>query len=110
MNALRAKRIFPGDGEVLDEIPMQEADDLLKIYREERQRELCFEGQRWFDLRRFGMPEIKKIWQLNEQQNETYVLREGDPMYVLSIPSEAIDRNGKLEQNPGASEPQRMPL
>ena len=110
LNALRAKRIFPGDGEVLDEIPMQEADDLLKIYREERQRELCFEGQRWFDLRRFGMPEIKKIWQLNEQQNETYVLREGDPMYVLSIPSEAIDRNGKLEQNPGASEPQRMPL
>ena len=82
----------------------------MKIYREERQRELCFEGQRWFDLRRFGMPEIKKIWQLNEQQNETYVLREGDPMYVLSIPSEAIDRNGKLEQNPGASEPQRMPL
>lgn len=110
LNALRAKRIFPGEGKVLEKIPMQEADGLLKIYLEERQRELCFEGQRWFDLRRFGMPEMKKIWRLNEQQNETYVLKEGDPMYVLSIPSEVIDRNGKLEQNPGALEPQRMPL
>lgn len=110
LNELRAKRIFPGEGNDLELIPMQGADALLQVYREERQRELCFEGQRWFDLRRFGMPEIQKIWWVNEQQNEVYVLKERDPMYVLSIPSEAMDRNGKLEQNPGASEPQRMPL
>lgn len=110
LNELRAKRIFPGEGDVLEKITMQDADVLLKIYQEERQRELCFEGQRWFDLRRFGMPRITKIWKVNEQQSEIYELKERDPMYVLSIPSKAIDRNGRLEQNPGASGSQRKPM
>lgn len=29
--------------------------DLIRKIREERRRELCFEGQRWFDLRRYGV-------------------------------------------------------
>ncbi|MGN6416011.1 MAG: RagB/SusD family nutrient uptake outer membrane protein [Pseudobacter sp.] len=31
--------------------------DLMQKIREERRRELCFEGQRWFDLRRYGVNE-----------------------------------------------------
>ena len=27
--------------------------DLIKLIREERERELCLEGHRWFDLRRY---------------------------------------------------------
>lgn len=110
LNTLRAKRIFAGEGNVLDAIPMQDADVLLQLCREERQRELCFEGQRWFDLRRYGMPRVEKVWCVNEQQNERYALEARDQMYVLSIPSEAMDRNDKLVQNPGASQGTRMPL
>ena len=110
LNELRAKRIYAGEGNVLEELPMQDADALLELCREERRRELCFEGQRWFDLRRYGMPRIEKIWCVNEQQNERYALEERDQMYVLAIPSEAMERNDKLEQNPGASQGTRMPL
>lgn len=31
------------------------ADNLIENCREERRREFCFEGMRWFDLRRYGM-------------------------------------------------------
>lgn len=31
------------------------ADNLIEKCREERRREFCFEGMRWFDLRRYGM-------------------------------------------------------
>lgn len=110
LNELRSKRIYAGEGNVLEDIPMQAADVLLNLYKEERRKELCFEGQRWFDLRRYGMPRIEKVWCVNEQQNETYALEERDLMYVLAIPSEAMDRNDKLEQNPGASQGTRMPL
>ena len=29
------------------------------LLTEERRKELCYEGQRWFDLRRYGMPSIQ---------------------------------------------------
>ena len=39
------------------EIPQWQASgaELIGKIREERRRELCFEGQRWFDLRRYGV-------------------------------------------------------
>lgn len=39
--------------------------DLIDLIRKERRRELCFEGHRWFDLRRYSVcpkyPELKSI-------------------------------------------------
>ena len=49
INALRAKRFAsaspaPADG-----------NQLVNFIRDERRRELCFEGHRWFDLRRYAV-------------------------------------------------------
>lgn len=32
-----------------------EGEDLVNLIRDERRRELCFEGHRWFDLRRYAV-------------------------------------------------------
>ncbi len=38
---------------------------MIRLIRKERRREFCFEGQRWFDLRRYAVsskfPETKSI-------------------------------------------------
>lgn len=76
-------------------------ETLVNKIREERRKELCFEGQRWFDLRRYGMPSFTHRW-----QGQTYTLRQNDPSYTLPIMRQIIDRNNQLQQNPLA--PQRV--
>jgi hypothetical protein len=73
--------------------------DLLSKIREERRRELCFEGHRWFDLRRYGMPSITHEWHL-DGETYRYVLQEKDPGYTLPIPQYVMDVNRSLNQNP----------
>ncbi len=70
-------------------------NDLIKGVREERRRELFGEFHRWYDLRRYGMPEI-----VHQYNNETYVLHEGDPRYVLQIPQVELDFNPSMQKNP----------
>lgn len=74
-------------------------NELIEFVRAERRRELCFEGHRWFDLRRWGMPEIKHAWHSSENTTNVYTLKEKDLMYTVPIPKEAMDLNSKLEQN-----------
>lgn len=109
LNAFRAKRLVAKNGDVLPEIPMQAAEDLLEIYRKERRKELCYEGQRWFDLRRYGMPRLEKPWMLSSTEKEIFVLEECDPMYALDIPTNVMDLNEMLEQNPNVPNSGRMP-
>ena len=75
-------------------------DDLLEAIRTERRKELCYEGHRWFDLRRQGMPEITHVYR-PEKGGQTYVytLRHNDPMYTLPLPSCLFDQNSALVQN-----------
>lgn len=76
-------------------------DDLLTFYKEERRRELAFEDHRWFDLRRYGMPEITHVYQGSESEiPATYVLPQGSDRYVLPIPRSVLDKNYNLEANP----------
>ena len=76
-------------------------DELLEFYKEERRRELAFEDHRWFDLRRYGMPEIKHVYQGSESEIPvTYVLEQGSERYVLPIPRSVLDKNYNLEANP----------
>ncbi|WP_289621553.1 RagB/SusD family nutrient uptake outer membrane protein [Bacteroides congonensis] len=70
-------------------------DALIERIREERRKELCFEGQRWFDLRRYGMPSFTRKW-----GELTYKLEEKDRSYTMPIPNEVLDKNMRLEQNP----------
>ena len=77
------------------------ADELMTKVREERRVELCFENpHRWFDLRRYGMPEIKHVWYDQTGVATTYTLEKKDLGYVLQIPLEATSANKNLEQNP----------
>ena len=52
-------------------VGINNADELVTFTREERRRELCFENHRWFDLRRYGMPEIKHTWHASATDTKT---------------------------------------
>ena len=74
---------------------------LLDAIRLERRKELCFEGHRWFDLRRQGMPEIKHTYKAEKGGAVyEYVLQQGDPMYTLPFPNSVVLQNRALVQNP----------
>lgn len=105
LNTLLEKRFDPED---FEEVEFESNSDLVQFVREERRRELCYEGHRWFDLRRWGMPAITHTWYDNESQSSDYTLQEGDPLYTIPIPDEALQSNSSLEQNelPGKRLPQ----
>ncbi|SEW53364.1 SusD family protein [Chitinophaga arvensicola] len=86
---------------------------LAAFVRDERRRELSFEGHRWFDLKRYAVnsvyPFSKKII---HQYTDVFfggspfvkaslALEPNDPAYVFPIPADAIIFNqGVLKQNP----------
>lgn len=98
LNTLLEKRYAPG---TFTPVSALTGEALVNKIREERRKELCFEGQRWFDLRRYGMPSFTRTW-----DGHVYTLTENDRSYTLPIAREIIDRNNQLEQNPLA--PQRV--
>jgi len=68
-------------------------NELLEIILSERRRELFSEwGHRWFDLQRFGKPEI-----LLEKENSNWATTS----LLLPIPSSERMKNPNLGQNPG---------
>lgn len=101
LNQLRSNRIanyvnltpadFPNEAALLDKIKV------------ERRCELCYEeAHRWWDLRRWGQPEITHNW-LNK---ERYVLHQKDAAYVLNFPKKELEFNTELQQN---IRPERAP-
>ena len=95
INDLREKRYATGTYEEVS----YSGDELLNFIREERRRELCFEGQRWFDLRRYGMPSFKRQWTELGRYVGSYIMEKEDPAYTLPIPAKILDRNPALIQN-----------
>lgn len=100
LNQLRRHKFDPNYGAdpsyfmlQLADYPSQPAQ--IAVVRQERRRELCFEFHRWYDLRRYGMPEIT-----HTHGGETYVLAAGDPRYVLQIPQRELDYNPEMKKNP----------
>lgn len=77
--------------------------DLIQEIRDERRRELCFEGQRWFDLRRYAVckdyPLLKSVVHVfNAYSNSNaflsthiYVLPALDPAFTFSIPPAILE-------------------
>lgn len=96
LNTLRSKRFDPEDFED-EEFATQE--ELIDFVRDERRRELCFEGHRWFDLRRWGMPSFTHKWHDNADNTSTFRIEENDLLYTIPIPEEALQMNSSLEQN-----------
>lgn len=100
LNYLRAARYDTRNEEYVPKEDFESTEELLNFCLEERRRELSFEDHRWFDLRRYGMPELKHTITLTEGNPQEYVLSKGDKRYVLQIPKVVMDRNYNLEQNP----------
>jgi starch-binding outer membrane protein, SusD/RagB family len=110
INTLRQARFRPVD---FTAVSLSGAD-LVNFIRDERRRELCFEGHRWFDLKRYAInpqyPFTKTIVHTYSDAatfgspvvlKATLTLLPGDPDYLIPIPDEAIQFNqGVLVQNP----------
>lgn len=96
LNTLRKMRFDPEDFED-EEFDSQE--ELVQFIRDERRRELCFEGHRWFDLRRWGMPAFTHKWYDDSESTSSYSLEEGDLLYTVPLPDEALNMNSSLVQN-----------
>ena len=96
LNTLLENRFDPED---FEEVEFGSNAELVQFIRDERRRELCYEVHRWFDLRRWGMPAITHTWHDTESQSSSYTLQEGDLLYTIPIPDEALQSNSSLEQN-----------
>lgn len=75
---------------------------MLDAILKERRLELAFEGQRWFDLVRYGKVE-EVMNDLNTRDSGRLPIRRAftETSYLFPIPSTAIDLNTNLVQNPG---------
>ena len=92
-------------------------EGLRKALRYERKAELCNEGFRWFDIRRWKIAEeclrpIPKAWNIEGDTPEKFYklvdMKENDTRifttpkhYWLAIPNSQLNINGQLVQNPG---------
>ena len=89
-------------------------EELINEIRLERRKELCFEGHRWFDLRRYAVcekyPHSQKIIHafnvFDGNQNfwdrtDIYELPENDPAYVMQIPKSVLEYDKtQMPENP----------
>ncbi len=92
-------------------------DQMREKIRYERRIELCFEGSRYHDVRRWGIANtdgVSKgdVYRMKITKDvvtgnytytpEVYYTRKFEDKYILfPIPQEEIDKNSNLEQNPG---------
>ncbi|MFV0265549.1 MAG: RagB/SusD family nutrient uptake outer membrane protein [Draconibacterium sp.] len=95
MNTLRKVRFRPKYYVSYKFNNFKTQQELIDAVLLERRKELCYEGHRWFDLKRNGAPEI--IHYFNGQQ---YTLEQNDPRYVLQIPDNELINNPEIKKNP----------
>lgn len=121
LKELRKNRFKPED---LDEVSAG-GRELVEFIRDERRRELCFEGHRWFDLRRYAVnteyPFTKPIEHVSYAWAQgagvyaqgKYVLQPYDrdaAAYVLPIPPYAIEFNEGGLNNEERNERPMLPI
>lgn len=108
LNELRKKRIVGYREKVFP------ANEIIEEVRKERRRELCFEGHRWFDLRRYAVCEkapykrvIEHVFPLYDSENrnlfkeaEKYRLEEDDLAYTFALPKEILEFDPGMPDNP----------
>lgn len=111
LERLREKRIVAANYTPVN----YSGNELIHFIRDERRRELCFEGHRWFDLRRYAVNsrcpfqtevlhdkyEVNANWEVEYQG--TYRLKrynENSASYVLPVPQHVIEFNrGEIKDN-----------
>jgi hypothetical protein len=97
INTIRKFRYAKGK---VDNASATSAQDALDIVKKERRLELCFEGFRWFDLRRWDRPRIEHFYTTSNVMGagETFVLEENDPAYTLPLPTYIRDINMEIKR------------
>ncbi len=116
LNTLRRHRITDVENVSLS------GSALVQMIREERERELCLEGHRWFDLRRYQVDEQYPFSKTIEHTMTWYVYRNymnlpsqinyyrlepGDAAYTLNIPKTVRDFQTSIGSN---ERPDRQPF
>lgn len=116
LNKLRDSRILNNTAVSLS------GKELITFVREERERELCFEGHRWFDLRRYSVdtkyPQTTTIehtfstytyvdYENKRQETYYYRLLPNDDAYTLDIPYNVRNFQKSIGSN---SRPARQPF
>ncbi|MBR5461699.1 RagB/SusD family nutrient uptake outer membrane protein [Butyricimonas virosa] len=121
---LRKKRFKP---ENLTSLDQYSGEKLVEFIREERRRELCFEGHRWFDLRRYAVcpkyPMAKEIYHPHYDPPMTtganmngrlvgyyHLPKYPDGNWVLPIPGYEIEQNNGAMINNERMESKYMEL
>lgn len=88
-------------------------NDIIKVVRDERRKELCLEGHRWFDLRRYAVCKkapfkkaIEHVFAVYDWDNknllkygEVYRLEEDDPAYTFAIPKSVLEFDTGMPDN-----------
>ena len=104
LNDIRRRRITG-----YADVSISDKKVLLQEIRDERRKEFCYEGFRWFDLRRYGRPAITHRYQHEVTESILqYTLEEKDAAYTLPFPTGLMLRNPALSQNPSANMPDRV--
>lgn len=109
LNYLRGRRFKAGSPNVNVTLASLDNDPgkVFDFYQKERRREFCFEEFRWFDLRRYGQPQLVHTFNPNEPvvtnpslPVETYTLPQGSNRYVMKFPPTVLEANPSLVPNP----------
>lgn len=102
----------------------ESGNDLIDLIRAERRRELCLEGHRWYDLRRYCVCEkypwskpYRHTWaevkydyysyDYIKVRERTYELEAFDKAYTLAYPKEVIEFQNTIGSN---NRPDRLPV
>lgn len=78
------------------DLSVETLEDAIRIVREERRREFCFEHQRWFDLRRWQHKNIIHTYTMGEEV-KTYVLKKNSDSYTMPIPQKVLLSNDRIQ-------------
>lgn len=98
LETLREKKFKKGSNYLIPSTN-KSGEALLQFCKEERRREFCFEGFRWMDLRRWGMPSFSRIFDVNSGEQFKFTLQKNDPAYTFPIPENVLEQNLELKQN-----------
>ena len=97
LNDLRKKRIAE---DKYADLPTVSGDKLLEVVLEERQRELVFNGVRFFDMKRLAKEGIYTRTLTRQFKETTYTLEPNSNRYMFPIAAKVRILNNGIEQNP----------
>jgi hypothetical protein len=81
-------------------VPIADKATLIDAILLERYKELCYEGQRYFDLRRRSLPITRDVSDIGGIAT-SQILPITDFHYILPIPNQEKLANPNIQQNPG---------